>query len=241
MSCPLDSERRKTLQEVVGKVQGLVRAARLGWGMVASPYTIHGGNKFLWTVGGVELEVNGSDVARMILRNLEAVWGVGSMVGCWVENRLSAYVVIWGIPEREWLSEKSGAQGLIDGNLGIIWGPRQQTVISRAWNRVDVKVEIMTAEAARGAVVRGLVYCGMTRTVQRAVGGGRASVLRVGPWKDATERIGRRGPRMAHKTPCGPWKVGRRGMPPAGACVRCKETGHWKNECPNVPGMVARG
>ena len=76
MSCPLDSERRKTLQEVVGKVQGLVRAARLGWGMVASPYTIHGGNKFLWTVGGVELEVNGSDVARMILRNLVQEYGI---------------------------------------------------------------------------------------------------------------------------------------------------------------------
>ena len=28
-------------------------------------------------------------------------------------------------------------------------------MIGRAWNRVDVKVEIMTVEAAKGAVVRG--------------------------------------------------------------------------------------
>ena len=32
---PLDGERRKTLQEAVGKVQGLVGAASLGWGLVA--------------------------------------------------------------------------------------------------------------------------------------------------------------------------------------------------------------
>ena len=49
----------------------------------------------------MELEVNGSEVARTLLKNLEAVWGVGSLVGCWVENKLSAYVIIRGIPERE--------------------------------------------------------------------------------------------------------------------------------------------
>ena len=111
LSRTMDGEQRKTLQEAVGKVQGLVGAARLGWGLVASPYTVHGGDEVLWTVRGVELEVNGSDVAMMILRNLEAVWGVGSVVGCWVENKLSAYVVVRGIPEREWLSEKGGVQG----------------------------------------------------------------------------------------------------------------------------------
>ena len=72
----------------VGKVQGLVGDARLGWGLVPSPYMVHGGDEILWTVRGVKLEVNGSDVARTILRNLEAVWGVGSVVGCWVENKL---------------------------------------------------------------------------------------------------------------------------------------------------------
>ena len=67
LSRPLDGERRKTLQEALGKVQGLVGAARLGWGLVASPYTVHVGDEVLWMVRGVKLEVNGSDVARMIL------------------------------------------------------------------------------------------------------------------------------------------------------------------------------
>ena len=64
------------MQVAVGKVQGRVGAARLGWGLVASPYTVHGGDEVLWTVRGVELEVNGSDVARTILKNLEVVWEV---------------------------------------------------------------------------------------------------------------------------------------------------------------------
>ena len=76
LSRPLDGEQRKTLQGAVGKVQGRVGAARLGWGLVASPYTVHGGDEVLWTVRGVELEVNGSDVARTILKNLEVVWEV---------------------------------------------------------------------------------------------------------------------------------------------------------------------
>ena len=59
-----------------------------------------------------------------------------------------------------------------------MWGPRQPTVTNRAWNRVDVQVEIMTAEAAKGTVVRGLVYCGTSRTVHMAVTGGGASVPR---------------------------------------------------------------
>ena len=49
----------------------------------------------------MELEVNGSEVARTLLKNLEAVWGVGFLVGCCVENKFSAYVIIRGIPERE--------------------------------------------------------------------------------------------------------------------------------------------
>ena len=100
---------------------------------------------------------------------------------------MSAYVVVRGIPEREWLLEKGGVQGLVDDNPGVMWGPKQPTVIGRAWNRVDVKVEIMTAEAAKGAVVRGLVYCGMKRTVHMVVGGGGARIPRLGPEVSAAE------------------------------------------------------
>ena len=135
----------------------------------------------MWTVSGVGEEVNGTEVVGTIMKNLEVVWGVGSLVGCWVENKMSAYGVVRGIPEREWLSEQGGVQGLVEGNPGIIWGPRQPVVVGRAWNRVDVKMELMMAEAARGAVMRGLVYCGTRRTVHMPVGAGGASLVRARP------------------------------------------------------------
>ena len=162
---------------------------------------------------------------------------------------MSAYVVVRGNPEREWLSEKGGVQGLVDGNPEVMWGPRQPTVIGRAWNRVDVKVEIMTAEAAKGAVVRGLVYCGMKSTVHMAVGVGEASIPRLGPQVGAAEIQGTGG------RPIGPGMNGRlpaRGPPPrtvgmalrrplVGACFRGWKTGHWKNECLDGGGADARG
>ena len=140
MCRPLDKEHRKVLQEAVTKVQGLIGAANLGWGLVASPYTVHGGDQILWTVCGVDEGLNGSEGAKVVFRNLEAVWGVGSLVGCWIKNKLSAYVVERGIPEREWLSVKGGVQGLVEGNTGTMWGPWQPVVVSKACNWVDVVV-----------------------------------------------------------------------------------------------------
>ena len=180
LSRPLDGEGRKSLQSAVSKVQGLVRAANLGWGLVSSPYTLHVGDEVLWTVRGVGEEVNGMEIAGTILKNLEPVWGVWSLVGCWVVNKMSGCVVVRGIPEKEWLSEQGGVQGLVVGTPGIMWGPRQPVVIGRAWNRVDVKMGLMIAEAERGVVMKGLVYCSTKRTVDMAVGGGGASVARVG-------------------------------------------------------------
>ena len=130
-----------------------------------------------------------------------------------------------------------------------MWGPRQPTVIGRAWNRVHVKVEIMTAEAAKGAVVRGLVYCGMKRTDHMAVGGGGASIPRLGPRVGTAEIQGTGGRPMGHgvdgRLPAmgpPPYMVGmalRR--PLVGACFKCRKTGHWKNECPDGGGVDARG
>ena len=128
-------------------------------------------------------------------------------------------------------------------------GPQTADVIGRSWNRVDVKVEIMTAEAAKGAVVRGLVYCVMKRTVHMAVGGGGANLPRLGP-REGTAAIQGTGGR-----PTGPGLDGRLpaiGPPPqpmgmalrrplVGACFRCRKTGHWKNECPYGAGVDTRG
>lgn len=86
---PLDGDRRKSLQDAVGKVQGLLGTTRLQWGLVASPYMMQGRGKILWTVCGGELVVGGLEVARTILKNLEVVWGVGLLVECWVENKMA--------------------------------------------------------------------------------------------------------------------------------------------------------
>ena len=237
---PLDGEQRKSQQEAVWKVQGLIGAASVGWGVVALLYTVHGGDEILWTVRGVVEETNGSEVANVILKILEVVWGVGSLVGCWVENKVSAYIVVRGIPEREWLSDKGGVQGLLDGNQGIMWGPRQPTVTNRVWNRVDVKVEIMTAEAAKSTVVRELVYIGTRRTVHMAAGGGGASVSRQG-LQTSTVGIGTRRPLATRATVYLPLRVSRVSARPVGACFWCKKNGHWKNECPDGPGVLERG
>ena len=107
----------------------------------------------------------------------------------------------------------------------------------------------MTAEAAKGAVVRGLVYGGIKRTVHMAVGGGGASIPRMGPQVSTAETQGTGGRSI------GPLMNGRlptRGPPPrmvgmalrrplVGACFRCRKTGHWKNECPGGAGADARG
>ena len=38
---------------------------------------------------GVNVDMNGTEVTGVVLKNLEAIWGVGSMVGYWVENKQS--------------------------------------------------------------------------------------------------------------------------------------------------------
>ena len=147
------------------------------------------------------------------------------MVGCWVENKPSAYVVVRGIPEREWLSDVGGTQSLVGGTPGVMWGPRQPVVVSSAWNRVDFKVELMTAEAVKGAVIWGLVYYGMRRTVHMAGGGSGASVARPIHGTDS----GRGNPKPAEALPVGrpPLTVGMAvRQSQVGACFRCWQSGH---------------
>lgn len=69
----VEVERRKSLLGDVTKVQGLVVAVNLRWGIVASPYTVHGSDEVLWTMRGVDVDVNGTAVAGVVLKNLEAV------------------------------------------------------------------------------------------------------------------------------------------------------------------------
>ena len=113
-------------------------------------------------------------------------------------------------------------------------------VVSRAWNRVDVKMELMTAEAAKGAVVRGLVYCGTRRTVHMAVGGGGASVARAKPVDAAPLRAVARVPRARQLGQVGRVAGSGLGRIMAGGCFRCGLVSHWKNEYPRAGGVDNR-
>ena len=138
------------------------------------------------------------------------------------------------------MSEKGGVQGLVEGNTGIRWGPRQPVVVSRAWNRVDVRMELMMVEAASGAVMRGGGYCRTRRTVHMVVGGGGASVAREGPAGKVPLRTPARMPRAVQMSPVGrAVGAGFRRMT-AGGCFRCGLVGHWKNECPTMGGVDNR-
>ena len=57
----------------MAKVQGLVVAANMGWGEVASPYTVHWGDEVLWNVRGVDIDMNSAEVTDIMLKNLEPV------------------------------------------------------------------------------------------------------------------------------------------------------------------------
>ena len=126
------------------------------------------------------------------------------------------------------------------GNPGNMWGPRQPVVVSSEWNRVDVKMELMTAEAAKGAVVTGLVYCGSRRTVHMAVGGGGASVARANPVNAAPLGAIAGVPRAGQLGRGGRVTGSGLGRTMAGGCFRCGLVGHWKNECPRVGGVDNR-
>ena len=121
-----------------------------------------------------------------------------------------------------------------------MWGPRQPVVVSSAWNRVDVKIELMTAEAARGAVVRGLVYCGTRRTMHIAVGGGGASVARATPVDVAPLGALARVPRARQLGQVGRVTGSGLGRTMAGGCFRCGLVRHWKDECPRTGGVDNR-
>lgn len=110
-----------------------------------------------------------------------------------------------------------------------MWEPMQPVVVTRAWNRVDVKVELITANAARNAVVRGLVYCKVRRAVHIAVTGGRASMARpqgVGGTPEAPGmKCGGRIATMLGRPTVGATLQGRRRME-VGSCFRCGRVGH---------------
>ena len=101
-------------------------------------------------------------------------------------------------------------------------------------------MELMTAEAGKGAVVRGLMYCGTRRTVHMAVGGGGASVTRAKPVDAAPLGAIARMLRAGQLGQVGRVRDSGLGRTMAGGCFRCGLVGHWKNECPRAGGVDMR-
>ena len=73
----------------------------------------HGTDEILWRVTGVgKVTVNGA-VRAALVDDVSAVVGGGLLKDSCVEDRLSRYVVVKGVPETEWL--KDGASKLKGG------------------------------------------------------------------------------------------------------------------------------
>ena len=86
------------LQEVVGKVQALVRSGSRSWGISAKVWSQHGSNVILWTSSGVGKVVEDKEVVNRLRVSVESVVGTEEVACWWVEDHLSKYVLVVGIP-----------------------------------------------------------------------------------------------------------------------------------------------
>ena len=64
----------------------------------------------MWTVSGVGKAFEDSEVLDRLRVNVVASVGTAEVVDWWVEDRLSRYVVVGGIPEEFWAA--SGWEGV---------------------------------------------------------------------------------------------------------------------------------
>ena len=153
----------------------------------------HGSDEILWTVSGVGKTVEDSKVLDRLMVNVVVVVGAAEVVDWWVEDQLSRYVVVGGIPKVNWTA--SGWVGVRRDNPTVAWGHRGPLVVGRVWknNVLTVKLEVRDA-AAVGAVVKSGVVVGLGSLAHSSplllvVGGCRGvppllrgAPLSVGPW-----------------------------------------------------------
>ena len=93
---------------------------------------------------------------------MAAAVGAAEVVDWWVEDHLSRYVVVVGIPEENWAA--SGWKGVRRDNPSVAWGHRGPLVVGRAWknNVLTVRLEVRGVTAV-GTVVRYGVVVGARR------------------------------------------------------------------------------
>ena len=208
------------LPKLVEQVQSLFRSESLGWGVSAKVWSQHGSDEVLWTVSGVGGTVADSGVLDRLRVNVVAAVGAAEVVDWWVEDHLSKYVVVGGIPEENWAA--SGWDGVRRDNPGVAWGHHSPLVVSRVWSRLAVKLEVLNAEAV-GMVVRSGVIVGARRFgAQLAIPAGGRGVQR-GP---APTKGG---------APAGKSAAG------GSVCYGCGKTGHMRRDCRAGGGSGAGG
>ena len=95
---PVGRVRTAGLSKVVGRVLTTVRSGSMSWGVSAKVWSQHGSNEILWTVSGVAKVVGDAEMMQCLRVGVEAVVGPGEVVCWWVEDHLSKYVVVRGIP-----------------------------------------------------------------------------------------------------------------------------------------------
>ena len=126
---PVGRSRTADLPKLVEEVQALLRSGSSGWGMSAKVWSQHRSDEVLWTISGVGKSVVDSEVLDRLRVNVVAVVGAAEVVEWWVEDHLSRYVVVGGIPEENWAA--SGWEGVRQDNPSVAWGHRGPLVVSR--------------------------------------------------------------------------------------------------------------
>ena len=149
---PVGRARTAGLPGVVEKVQALFRSGSLRWGVSAKVWGQHGCDEILWTVLGVGEAVGGSEVLDRLRVNVAVAVDAAEVVDWWVEDHLSRYVVVGGIPEENWAA--SGWEGVRRDNPSVAWGHRGPLVVGRAWknNVLTVKLEVRDTAAVSAVV-----------------------------------------------------------------------------------------
>ena len=176
---PVGRARTAGLSEVVEKVRALLRSGSSGWGVSAKVWSQHGSDEILWSVSGVGKAVKDSEVLDRLRVNVVVVVGAAEVVDWWVEDHLSKYMVVGGIPEENWAA--CGWEGVRRDNPGVAWGHRSPLVVGRAWknNVLTVKMEVLNAAAVGAAVKAGVVVGARKFGAQLAIAAGGRGVSRV--------------------------------------------------------------
>ena len=125
---------------MVGKVPALIRSGSWGWGVSAKVWSQHGADEILWSVSGVGKAVAHSEVLDRLRVNVVVAVGATEVIDWWVQNHLSRYVVVRGIPEESWAT--SGWEAIRRENPTVAWGHRGPLVVGRAWKNVSVRLEV---------------------------------------------------------------------------------------------------